>query len=112
MKKQSIFIGVIFLFLSCGDKKQQHQNETDNLPTEQISSRYVKDNILISNELPEIKIKVNEESSFAGKFDFEIIANSGEYSEKVQGKPVAAGERYVFASADENHSVKKLFIVQ
>ena len=112
MKKLVMFFGILLLFLSCSNKKSNPQKQAENEPKEQISSRYVKDNTLISHELPKIEIKVDSEFKFVGKFDFEIIANSDEYSENMQGKPVAAGERYVFASTDNNRSVNKLFIVQ
>jgi len=112
MKKIILTFGILMLFLSCINKKKNLQEQFENGPKENVSSRYVKDNTLFSNELPKIEIKVNSEFKFVGKFDFEIIANSDEYSKNMQGKPVASGERYVFVSTDKNRSVNKLFIVQ
>jgi len=76
------------------------------------TQRSVENNIIISADLPEIKIKVHDEFTYIGNFDFEIIANSDEYPKELMGKPVAAGERFVFVAADKEKSVEKLFIVQ
>ncbi len=76
------------------------------------ANRSVDGTILISDKLPKIKIKVDDEFKFIGNFDFEIIALSDEYKDEVKGKAIAAGERFVFAVADVNKVVEKLFIVQ
>ncbi len=85
---------------------------TENGSEENSNIRWVDDNVIRSTELPEVEIKVNEEFEFLGKFDFEIIANSDEYSADILGKAIASGERYVFSKADSNHDIIKLFIVQ
>ena len=112
MKTLFILLLTSLLFLSCAHKTnqslEQAENESDNIT----NTRAVNGNTLVSNELPEIEIEVSEEFSFIGKFDFEIIAESKEYPEEIRNKPVAAGERYVFVSADSNKAVNKLFIVQ
>ncbi len=112
MNKLFILLTISTLLLSCQTKKKEVKDNTQNVSTEKSIVRFVKGNTIISKKLPKIEIKVDEEFSFVGKFDFEIIASSDEYSEDMQGKPVAVGERYVFASTDENRSVNKLFIVQ
>ena len=112
MNKLFILLTISTLLLSCQTKKKEVKDNTQNVSTEKSIVRFVKGNTIISKKLPKIEIKVDEEFSFVGKFDFEIIASSDEYSEDMQGKPVAVGERYVFASTDENQSVNKLFIVQ
>ena len=112
MNKLFILLAISTLLLSCQTKKKEVKDNTQNVSTEKSIVRFVKGHTIISKKLPKIEIKVDEEFSFVGKFDFEIIASSDEYSEDMQGKPVAVGERYVFASTDENQSVNKLFIVQ
>ncbi len=101
-----------FLVFSCKNEKKKSTVSSTETSIEEITTRYVDDNTLISKELPEIAIAVDTTFSFVGWFDFEIIANSDEYSSALRGKPVAAGERWVFAAADENKSINKLFIVQ
>ncbi|MDH3649760.1 MAG: hypothetical protein OEQ53_08755 [Saprospiraceae bacterium] len=112
MRKYVLLFGILLFFSSCGDKKQQLQKQAAHETKEQISSRYVTNNILISSALPKLEIKVDDAFVFVGKFDFEIIANSDEYPPELQGEPVAGGDRYVFVSADENQKINKLFIVQ
>lgn len=112
MNKLFILLTISTLLLSCQTKKKEVKDNTQNVSTEKSIVRFVKGHTIISKKLPKIEIKVDEEFSFVGKFDFEIIASSDEYSEDMQGKPVAVGERYVFASTDENQLVNKLFIVQ
>lgn len=112
MNKLFISITVLIVLLSCQTKKKEVKDEVQNLSSEKLPKRSVDGNVLTSNKLPEIEITVNEEFSFIGQFDFEIIASSDEYPEHLQGKPVAAGERYIFATMDENRSINKLFIVQ
>ena len=87
-------------------------NETGNNEQKISSTRFVKDNILHSNETPQIEIRIDDEFKFIGKFDFEIIASSDEYSEELLGKPIAAGERFVFGATNGNHEIEKLFIIQ
>ena len=74
--------------------------------------RTVDDQLLISPATPSFNIRVAEDLSYVGSFDFEIIADSEEYPLDVQGQPVAAGERFVFAAADDGQTISKLFIVQ
>ncbi|NAS14089.1 hypothetical protein [Poritiphilus flavus] len=113
--KRHIFIGLfalVFLATGCGNRKQAPKAEIDQEAQKSTPERYVKDNILISKLLPKLEIKVAEEFDYVGTFEFEIIANSEEYPEDLRGKPVAAGDRYVFVSADEGKKVQKLFILQ
>jgi len=112
MSKLAVLIGVPMLILSCGTKERPPQEQVEFESKEKSYPRYVKDNTLISEELPKLKLKVDKEFNFVGTFDFEIIANSDEYPEEMQGKPVAAGDRYVFVSANENKDINKLFILQ
>ena len=86
--------------------------DAKNTPPQYQVERLVGANVLISNELPEVTIKVEEEFDYVGNFDFEIIASSDEYDKNLLGKAVAAGERFVFVKADANQVVDKLFIVQ
>ncbi|NNE99399.1 MAG: hypothetical protein HKN25_10310 [Pyrinomonadaceae bacterium] len=60
--------------------------------------RFVKDNTIVSDSLPRIKVRVSEEFKYAGRFDFKI-------------RDVAAGERLVFINADKK-KVKRMFIAQ
>lgn len=112
MKNQLILITVLLLFLSCGDKKQKAAETSEEVAIEKVPDRYVKDNKLISQTLPEIEIQVAEEFTYAGSFFFEIKAMSEEYPPEIHGKAIAAGDRYVFVAADANKKVTKLFIVQ
>ena len=64
----------------------------------QNEGRYVSNNTLISNELPEIKVLVDKKFKYVGKFDFKI-------------RDVAAGERFVFVDA-KNKKVRRMFIAQ
>lgn len=112
MPKLAIFLAVFLLVVSCGNKKENRPAPNEVESVELNSPRYVKDNVLVSKILPEIEIQVHDDFTYAGSFDFEILATSGEYPPELQGKPVAAGDRYVFVSADKDSSVTKLFIVQ
>ena len=103
---------VVVLLLGCQTKKKEDGYNSQNVLSQIPSKRYVASNVLVSHELPEVEIAVNEEFRFVGNFDFEIIAASDEYPEEIQGKPVANGERFVFVSTDENRAVLKMFIVQ
>jgi hypothetical protein len=60
--------------------------------------RRVEDNVLVSDSLPQIKIKVDSAIQFLGSFPFEI-------------KGVAAGERYVFAESN-GKKIKRVVIAQ
>jgi hypothetical protein len=62
------------------------------------TSRRVEDNVLISDSLPQIKIKVEPAIQYVGSFPFEI-------------KGVAAGERYVFAESN-GKNIKRAVIAQ
>ena len=112
MRKLVILLAISILFLSCGNNKNSVREQGGNNLKKIHASRYVNDNTIVSKKIPDIEIKVDDEFSYIGTFDFEIIANSDEYPEEMQGKPVAAGDRFVFASADANQKVNKLFIVQ
>jgi len=112
IKKIGLLFSIVILLFSCQSEKKDLSNQDQKEPIESTPARFVKGNTLISKELPEIQIKVDEEFNFIGKFYFEIIASSEEYAPEMRGKPIAAGDRYVFVSADENQVVNKLFIVQ
>ena len=105
----SIF-GILFLVFGCKEKKStpSHIDNTKIVATK--NSRYVENNVFISDTLPVINIKIDSDFEYEGSFDFEIIANS-EYPLEIQGKPVAAGDRYVF-STKEDATITKLFIIQ
>ena len=106
MKYRQLLFWLGAVLVSCGPQGK------DNAPTDQpIPNRSVTQNVLTSNSLPEIAIKVDDEFNYIGNFDFEIIANSDEYEASLLGKPIAKGERFVFV-ADSNKILKKLFIVQ
>ena len=109
MKTKIVFTSLLILiFFGCQEQKKQNKKVSDEIT----ESRFVKGNTLVSNELPEIEIEIAEDFGYLGQFDFEIIANSEEYPEDLQGKPVAAGERFVFVSADSIRNINKLFILQ
>ncbi len=99
-----LLVITVLLLVSCQTTKKESKEKPE--------VRWVKDNVITSNELPKVEIKVDKVFDFAGKFDFEITANSNEYSEEIQGKVIASGERYVFVSTDKEHDVSKLFIIQ
>jgi hypothetical protein len=109
MKK--FLIPLLFALIFCQAASTQ-ANETGNNSQKISSTRFVKDNILHSNETPQIEIRIDDEFKFIGKFDFEIIATSDEYSEELLGKPIAAGERFVFVVTNGNDEIEKLFIIQ
>ena len=77
-------------------------------------NRYVEGQNLVSKSLPKTTIKIASEFDFVGRFDFVIKAMSEEYEESLRGKPIADGERFVFAKLDSLNPawVEKLFIVQ
>lgn len=60
--------------------------------------RKVAGKTLISNQLPEIKVKLNGNFKYVGKFGFTI-------------RDIAKGERYVFVDARKNE-IQRLFIAQ
>lgn len=61
-------------------------------------TRRVENNVLISDSLPEIKIKVDPAIQYVGSFPFKI-------------KDIAAGQRYVFAES-EGKKIKRAVIAQ
>ncbi len=97
------FITISFFLLQVTCKGPQKLNYHD---------RYVKGNTLISTINPRIMIEANQEFRYIGYFDFEIKANSDEYPAEYLGKKVADSYRFVFANADKNIKIRKLFIVQ
>ncbi len=106
-------LSLIVAFYSCKTKAEQEKNNTvQDAFTEISEQRYVEGTRIISKEYPNIEIEVNDEFTYVGKFDFEIIASSDEYPEDIRGKALAAGERLVFAVTDEHQNVEKLFIAQ
>lgn len=62
------------------------------------TSRRVENNVLISDSLPQIKIKVDSAIRFIGSFPFKI-------------QDIAAGERFVFAES-EGKKIKRAVIAQ
>ncbi len=116
MKKLVNLLAFLILLGGCqsGSKKKIEKQSGGAEETFQGNSivRSVTNNVLTSDSLPKIKIKVDKEFKYIGKFDFEIIASSDEYPDDMIGKPVATGERLVFALADEENRIEKLFIVQ
>lgn len=116
MTKFFNFLGALTPISACQfDNKMSVENNTNELVNIDLVKpivRSVNNNALTSDSIPKIEIKVDEEFKYIGKFDFEIIASSDEYPPDMIGEPVAAGERLVFASADEELHVDKLFIVQ
>ena len=111
--KNYILLGCcIAIFIACGGNDQTTSSSATAMEVTPHLSRIVEGNILASDTLPNIKIKVADDFQYIGKFDFEIIANSDEYAADVRGKAVATGDRFVFAVADEQKVIEKLFIVQ
>ena len=105
-------IGLSFLFLFWGCDNPAQKTNQQNIHSVDSLNRFVSENVITSDSLPKIEIKVHEAFTFLGKFDFEIIASSDEYEKKILGKPIAAGERLVFVNADDDKQVNKLFVVQ
>ena len=106
MNKPSILVfSILLLLAACNNQNKIAKSE---------SNRYVEGNQLISKSLPKITIKIASEFYFVGRFDFVIKAMSEEYEESLRGKPVAEGERFVFAKVDPSipNLAQKLFIVQ
>ena len=112
MTRIGVLIVSAILLWSCQAQEQSTNQLPENVSTEKTISRIVKDNRLVSDSLPAIIIEVAEEFQYIGEFPFDIIAASEEYPKELQGKPVAAGDRYVFAALDDQQVVEKLFIVQ
>ena len=112
VRRTTLFLLISVSIFACREKQKTLQ-ESELLKSNQApSARYVTGNILVSEELPAIEIEVADEFEYVGTFNFEIIANSAEYPKELQGKAVAAGDRYVFVSANSGQVVNKLFIVQ
>jgi len=101
-----VLLGLTLINLACQTKPLKTPQKTS------ISPRIVKDNVLTSTQLPDIEIAVDQNFKFIGNFDFEITAISEEWPKEVIGKPIAAGERFVFVEADDKKGINKLFIVQ
>ena len=112
MEKLLIVLGISIFIISCGDKKRQSEEIEQDVAGDTLVYRYVKKNTLISKKLPEIEIKLADDFKYVGTFAFEIIANSEEYPKDMLGKPIAEGDRYVFASVEKDQHVEKLFVVQ
>lgn len=66
-------------------------------PDEQ-TERRVENNVLVSNQMPAIRIKVDKAFKYVGNIQFPL-------------KGIAQVERFVFAVADRKH-IKRLFVVQ
>ena len=60
--------------------------------------RYATKNTLVSESLPQIRVRVDDSFRYVGRFDFEI-------------RDVAAGERFIFAHT-QDRKVMRLFIAQ
>ena len=106
MKLPFKLLALLFVFFtSCTSSTKQ---------VEKTANRYVEGENLISKSLPKTTIKIASEFDFVGRFDFVIKAMSEEYEASLRGKPIAEGERFVFAKIDSLHPglVEKLFIVQ
>ena len=112
MKLQLFLLSTLLIIASCGNKKHKVQEKSSADTTEKHPERYVRDNLLISKELPEITIQVADEFEYLGSFYFELKANSENTPAELKGKVHATGNRYVFAKSDESKKVQKLFIVQ
>ncbi|MBX2818622.1 MAG: hypothetical protein KTR29_03040 [Rhodothermaceae bacterium] len=84
------FIGSLLLFIA---QPAIGQSGRPTLP-----ERSVHNNILVSSDLPDIRVAVDPEFTYVGRFDFFI-------------RDVAYGERFVFVDA-ENKKVQRLFIFQ
>lgn len=76
------------------------------------SVRTVVGNTLDSQALPNVAIRVDTSFAFAGSFDIEILANSEEWPDSLIGKPIAAGERFLFVDAQHDKVAKRLLIAQ
>ena len=61
--------------------------------------RTVKGKTLASNQYPDIKIELDGDFKYVGKFDFTI-------------RDIAKGERYVFVEAGKKKKIKRMFIAQ
>ena len=100
-----ILVFAFFFFVTCTDQTNQEEKS---------QNRYVDGQNLVSKSLPKTTIKIAPGFHFVGRFDFVIKAMSEEYEASLRGKPVAEGERFVFAKTDSLNPdwVEKLFIVQ
>ena len=61
--------------------------------------REVNGNILVSSDLPALRMEVSPEFDYVGSFDFTL-------------KGIAYGTRYIFVEADSDRQVKRLVIAQ
>ena len=112
MRLLSLAVIAFLLVNACSSSNSENEEKQVQKKEVDLTERQVIDNVIISEDTPSIKIKVDDEFAFVGKFDFEIIASSEEYPEDLIGKPIASGERLVFLKSDQEQSVEKLFIVQ
>ena len=109
MKFQFFAFSFFLLIIGCTSNKEK----TDNDKTvDQPYERIIENNIVTSDTLPNIQLKVADEFQYVGSFDFQIIAYSDEYEKELIGKPIAEGERIVFVNADSSNKIKKLFVIQ
>ena len=110
MKQTCLIFGILLLVFGCEEKKSTQSKNEKSIGNEIKNSRYVEHNVFISDTLPQVKIRIDDEFEYEGSFDFEIIANT-EYPLEFHGKPIASGNRYVFSTKREA-DITKLFIVQ
>lgn len=89
MKNGWIFFTLIILFIWSCQKNSSGKVEQE---------RYVNGQILISQNLPKIKIAIDKSFIYQGNFDFKI-------------RDIAEGERYIFVDS-ENNEIKRMFIAQ
>ncbi len=112
MNRHLITLCLPFLLFTCNQNSSTEEESLSKTEAPPSFVRTVNNNVLVSEELPAIEIKVEDSFKYIGDFYFEIIANSDEYEEDQIGKAVAAGNRYVFADYDSDQKIKRLFIVQ
>ena len=105
-------MATLLICMSCGEKSSKTATEAAILSETTSPTRYVEDNRFISSSLPKIEIQIADDFEYLGTFYFEIKARSEEFPPELRGKPIAAGDRYVFVKADANKNIKKLFILQ
>lgn len=110
MKLTPLIFGILLLVFGCEEKKSTRSQIEKSKSNKIKNSRYVEHNVFVSDTLPEVKIKIDNDFEYEGSFDFEIIANT-EYPLEFQGKPIASGDRYVFSTKSDTN-ITKLFIIQ
>ena len=109
MKKGLLLLLSMSFLLACTPSEEELPTAPLSKSESKAPSRYVENNVLTSDTLPNIKIRVANEFDYVGSFYFEIIAASEEYADSIQGHAVAAGD---FVKSDEEKKIEKLFIVQ